>query len=241
MRKLVRVGLAAIGAFCLWGCFNPDKYNDIKPKGIIAFTTGDGTTVPADGSSSFSVTVQISKDAVAAKRNVVFKTTLGSFKGGTADSIVVAVDTNFNATAKLVSLNMGPAVVSAKILGVTASGGPKVTFSPAYADSVKVAVDSFSIRNNFKSEVVVTASLKSGKGKPTIGQVVNFSVVDAAGNPVGTFLNGIATGTSDMAGQVQLRYSAGNTAYMGWLTIRAAAVSGSAPPVSGTTQIYLDH
>src|SRR5436305_1538683 len=121
MKRLI-VQFCLIGLVAAWmlaGCFNPKKYDDIKPDGLISFTTKD-ETVAADGSITAIISVAISHDAAAGKRSVIFKTSSGSFKGGTADSIKVDAGSDFTCSAKLVSLKAGAATVSAKITNIQA-------------------------------------------------------------------------------------------------------------------------
>jgi hypothetical protein len=238
-RRIFSIAGIALMAFQASGCFNPKDYDNIKPAGIIEFTTNN-TMVPADGASSYTVQVKISSDAAKGKRTVVFKTTLGSFKGGTADSIKVDADTNFVCTAKLTSVKIGVATISAKILNVQAARGPDVTFSQAFPANITVSVDSFAIKNSFQSHVILTANMTTANnGKPTVGQIVSFSVVDPGMNPIGFFLNNINTGPSDVNGNVQVSYSAGNTTYTGVLTVIATTAVPGSVPISGKTQIYL--
>jgi hypothetical protein len=221
------------------GCFNPKAYDDVKPDGKINLLGSDGMSV-ADGSSSFEVKAKISSEASAGRRTVTFQTNLGSFKGGKGDSIdVEAID--FVSAAKLTSVKEGTAKVTVKIKGVQAIENRTVTFTKAFPEKISVEVDSFSVKNNFRSEATITATLSTNNnGIPSTGHPVVFTVSDNSGNPVGFFLNNISDSSTDSQGKVKIRYSAGTSPYTGFLTIKASTKSSETEIIFSTTQIFLE-
>ncbi|MCR8560409.1 hypothetical protein KXD93_22335 [Mucilaginibacter sp. BJC16-A38] len=237
MKKSIYALLAA--ALFYSACFNPKKYDDITPMGLIAISSSDSTTA-ADGSGSYVVNAEVlDKKADAGKRTIVFKTTMGTFKGG-SDSIAVVADANFQCSAKLTSVKAGKATVTAKIQNITALKTPSVTFTTAFPSKVTVAVDSFSVKNDNRSETLVTATLGTASGGvPSVGTTVTFTATDNLGTMVGTFLNNISTGNTDANGQVKLRYAPINTPYTGYLTFTATSTDADGKPVLGTTRIFI--
>lgn len=219
-------------------CYNPDDYIDIDKNKIIYLEKKDTTSI-ADGINKVTVKVKISDEAAREKREVIFKTDLGSFQNG-SDSIVVDAEDNFMASASLASLVAGTATVSAEIMGVKAQNTYTIKFDKAYPEKITVSVDSFAIANNFQSEVLITASLETNnRGKSSAGHPVSFIVTNGNGEAVGTFLNNINTGTSDMKGKVFIRYSAGEVNQSGYLAITATTTTVTGSSISGTTHIFL--
>jgi len=239
--KTTTIILSGFSCILLVSCFKEDAYNNPSPDKIINFTISD-QTIAADAISTVSIKVKISEDAAPDRRKVVFKTSLGSFVNGVGDSIVVTVGSNYEASANLLSVIAAEATVSASIQSVKALNEPKVTFSKAFPDIISVLVDSFVIYNNFSSETLITSTLsKTNGGKPSRGHLVSFQVTDLSGNPLGTFLNGISTSTTNNDGKASVRYSAGPISYLGFLIIRATTQKEDGSQISITTQIYLSH
>lgn len=228
-----------LSAFLLSACFNPKKYDEVKPQGIIQITSRD-STLNADGVSAYEVNAKIvDSKADKARSFVVFKTTLGSFIGGT-DSIKVSSGDNNSFSAKLVSSKSGVATVSAIVQKIIAIEKPAITFKSVAADLISVAVDSISIKNNNKSAVVITATLKtSNGGKASAGTLINFKVVDNSGQPLGMFLNDVDYGKSDLNGQVQVKFVPVNTVYLGYLTVIAQTTANDGSLISGSTRFFL--
>ncbi|UOE47880.1 hypothetical protein MTO98_26065 [Mucilaginibacter sp. SMC90] len=225
--------------FFFSACFNPKKYDEVKPQGIIEVTSGDSTVV-ADGATAYVVSAKVTDTRADKKKmEVIFKTSLGTFAGGT-DSIKVTADDHAVSSAKLFSLKAGVAIITATVQKITAIKKPTVTFTATLADNLTVSVDSISVRNNNKSEVVITASLKTtGGGKASVGTPVSFQVTDVAGNAIGMFFNDINTGKSDANGQVQVHYVPLNTSYTGYLTATAQTTSNSGALITGSTRFFL--
>jgi len=221
-------------------CFNPEDY--VTPDDdIIRFRNGEDTIkITANGIDTAVIKAQISNEAALSRRRVTFKTNLGSFVGGKGDSIVVEADNAFKASASLTSVKTGTANVTAKIMGIKTQNTVKVAFAPAYPTKITVAVDSFAIANNFRSEVVITASLSAPEGaKPSEGYSVEFFLKDAGGNDIGAFLNNDNTSSTGTDGKAKIRYSAGEVDQEGYLTITATTKDINGNNISGTTRIFL--
>jgi hypothetical protein len=224
------------------GCFNPEDYYKPNDDNIITFTSRQIDTVRADGVSSSRIIVKISDKASQGRRKVIFKATSSFFLGGKGDSMIVEADPDsaFQAKAELASLRVGTANVSAEIMGVEAKEPRTVVFTKAYPNSISVSVDSFSIANNFKSEVLISVIMGARNGgKPSMNHPVKFFVSNASGSAVGTFLNNRSSGSSDAEGKVRIRYSAGELEQDGYLTITATTDTAMDHSVSATTRIFL--
>lgn len=238
MKTLNNFGIACL-LFFLGGCFNPEDYESPDPGKIVWFVSGD-TTVAADASSSAKIVAQISPDAAPERRKVVFKTSSGSFKNGSGDSVVVEANKDFQATAYLTSIKTLTSEVSIKARSVKSDVTRKIEFTKAYPDKIAVTVDSFAIENNFKSEVLITASLSlNNGGKPSVGHRVNFKATDQGGHDLGHFLNGQDFAFTGADGKTSIRYSAGETSYKGPLTITAVTATSDGTSINHATIIYL--
>ena len=242
MKALIKSSVIffCIGSLCT-SCFNPDDY--VTPKDdIIKLVKGEESEKLANGVDAALITAQISDKAAPGRRKVIFKTSLGFFLGGKGDSIVVEADESFKASAKVVSLKAGTANVTAKIMEIKAKDVINITFSKAFPDSISVSVDSFSVANSFKSEILITASLSAPNGgKPSAGHEVMFSVNDSVGNNIGTFLNNINTSKTDTDGKAKIRYSAGEVDQEGYLTVIATTEDEDKNEITATTRIYLSN
>ncbi|WP_223653140.1 hypothetical protein [Hymenobacter psoromatis] len=224
-------------------CYRADKYNNPDP----SLLTLDNITVSgaADGSTPTEIKAHISSDATRAKRTVVFKTTLGSFKEGKGDSVLREASDNFTATAELTSTTVGTAIVSAKAYGITAKDKALVSFQRAYPNSITVTVDSFAISNRINSELIITATVKLDNGrKPSVGTPIIFNVYYPS-NPAGpltlagAFVNNIRQASSDANGIARIRYSPGGVNYQGDLTITATTANPGAPDPTASTTVFL--
>ncbi len=219
-------------------CFKDSAYNDVNPDDIITVSAAAGEVL-ADGVASGEVSAKINSNAAQDRRQVTFKTSIGSFKGGSGDSIVVNGDAGLVAKAELVSTIAGDAKVSATIRGITTAAPATVSFVRALPTGIKVVVDSFVIYNEYSSETLITATMTAGSGKPSKGQVVHFKVTFEDGVPVGTFLNGIDSVACDASAKAQIRYSAGESTRLGNLTITASTTNQEGQVISANTKIYL--
>lgn len=223
----------------IWiACYKDSAFNNINPDDVIK-VTADTTAVLADGVHSAVITATISTDAAPDRRKVVLRTNKGAFKGGSGDSIVLDANPGFIVTAELVSTITGAAEVTAEARQVKALLPAEVMFKRAYPNAITVSVDSFVIYNQFSSETTIAAALTSQSGKPSKGQLVYFKVTYDDGTPVGAFLNNIDSVATDINGNAKIRYSAGETSRLGYLTIMAITKDEQGVPITANTRIYL--
>ena len=237
--KLPGWWLALLLAAALTACFNPDAYVAPSGAGRIAFGASARTAL-ADGVSVAELQAQLTADAAPGRRAVVFKTTLGSFKKGQGDSLVVQADSSGLARAELVSGRAGTATVSVRAGSLRAVKTQQIEFQPAFPDALTASVDSFSISNALNSELLLAATLRTANGgKPSVGHPVSFVVFTAAGDSVGAFLNGQNVGSTDANGVARVRYSPGRVNYQGFLTVRARTRKADNTLLAATTPVYL--
>jgi len=230
-------------AVCLQAaaCFKEDEYKKSDPDKIIRFVTADPAVV-ADGVSTALLQIQLSEDAAPDKMTVVFKTTSGTFVGGAGDSLVAKAGTDFIASARLAGTRPGNATVTAKILNISAAASPVVVFNRAFPDKVTASVDSFVIHTNYSSEIPISAVVSTANGgKASQGTTVYFSVTDAGGLPVGSFLNNQTSTSSGADGKASIRYSAGPNVTPGFLTIKDSVQKADGTYINATTRIYLSN
>ncbi|GAB3244079.1 hypothetical protein GCM10027346_41420 [Hymenobacter seoulensis] len=226
-----------LGGSCS-ACFNSDDYATADPT-IVRVLTTTGKAV-ANGDSSLRVQARVSDAAARNRRQILFKTSLGFFKANQADTLTVDAGEEFTAEAEVASVRTGTAEVTATAGGVEAQEKAVFTFDQAYPTALTVSVDSFAVSNRFNNQVTLTATLSSGRrGKPSVGHPVRFDVL-AGSTPVGNFLNGVATASTDATGAAKIRYSPGGISTTGTLTVVATTIPASGTPISATTffQLY---
>lgn len=241
--------LTMMVALCT-ACFNFDDYFDPLDKGkIFKEIIVDTDSIAANGESTGKIIVRINDRISPAARNVIFKTSLGTFEGDKGDSLAVeAVRINgyYESVAELTSLRAGNATVTIEVGGVEADTMPVIKFKKEFPTAIaSVSVDSFAITNNFRSEVNITALLVLINGKPSVGHPVAFTVLknqDNTNDTIGAFVNGNNVAITNSEGKAQIRYSAGEVNYRGYLTIKATTkgVGGKDLPPK-TTIIYLSN
>jgi|GEM_PF-3700595 len=212
-------------------------YDEFLVDQLLTIDENPITNVPADGHNSALIKVTLSRKATKGKRTVVLKTDKGFFHGG-SDSLIAEADNNFNISADLYSVQKGDATIHFKIQNVTLEKKKQVTFVQAFPTDISVKVDSFSVFNNYNAEVLITASLKSKNGIPTVGQPVTFKATINK-NDFGDFLNNISQAYSDTQGKARIRFNPGKNATEGYATITATTINSDGEPQSGTTRIYI--
>lgn len=234
-----KVSILIYGIVILQSCFKEDDYDKVAADQLIKYLSNTSQQI-ADGKLSAEIKVKISEDAANNMRKVVFKTNLGFFENGMGDSVVIDAGNEFIATARLLSVNEGDAIISATIQGFKAQNPPVIKFLKAFPESISVSVDSFVIYNNFSSETIVTTTLRRlNGGWPSTGHRVDFRVTDLFDNPIGSFLNGQSFARTNSDGKAVIRYSAGPSTYQGQLKITATTIKEDNSSIQSTTQIYL--
>jgi len=223
--------------FCvlLSGCFNPEDYEPKKSETEIDMSPPD-TTVVANGASAAKIKFTVTKQRPTKDLPIILNTTLGSFVGGKGDSLVVSPANDYSIVIRLVSTSTGTAKVTAKIGEVTFGKIANVIFTKAFPDKISVSIDSFAIHNSFSSELVITASItQSTGGVASSGHAVEFSAVTESETEIGYFVNEQNTATSNTAGKVSIRFSVGNTNYIGRLKIIASTLDANGATINAET------
>lgn len=233
--------VVSFGALLLLGtgCFNEDTYDLVEGKDIVNLHVDTLSKVQANGHESAIIDVNISNNADPSRRNILLKTSLGSFVGGKGDSIIVTANHGFRTEAKLISTKVGSATISATISGLKATSSGAVKYIRAYPDRITVTVDSFAVSDTFKDEIIITASLKSGNGIPSEKHLVTFNVLDFNGNPIGFFLNNRNNAETNESGKASIRFSPGTTGSSGQLKIVADTQTEDLSSLVATTYINL--
>lgn len=230
--------LVLISTLLVISCFKKEDYDYVNPNDLLTFND-HMQTAKADGNDAVTITVSVDSKIAITKRIVIFKTTLGSFVSGKGDSIVLKGDDGPKLSAQLISTKRGIASISAKIADYMVNDSKPISFDRVYPVNITASVDSFAIRSSYKSEVLITASMKSDDGIPSQGQNVTFSAFTSAGTPVGVFLNGINTGISDGKGNATIRYTAGSTPYRGQISLIVQTEKEGGSIIQGSTVINL--
>ena len=238
MKILLNTLMLIATILMIFSCFNEEDYDQVDPKDLLTFDDHIQTAI-ANGSDIVNVTVSVDSKISIAKRIIIFKTTLGSFVSGKGDSIVVKGDYNPKLSAKLISTKSGIANISAKIDNYTVTDSKPIFFDRAYPVQLTARVDSFAIRNNYKSEIIITATMKSDEGIPSQGQSVTFNAFTLEGIPIGEFLNGRNTSISDEKGNATIRYTAGSTLYRGQINFEVQTQRKDSTLIQGGTIINL--
>jgi hypothetical protein len=141
------------------------------------------STVPADASSSFRVYALLPLKATAASRTVLFSASSGTFANhkdtiyAFADSIGVVPGMWAAAVTYTAPLKSGQATISVSTpTAPVFTAASSVTLTPALPDSMALNASSFMVQDSFQSEITITGTLFSGKGKKvSTGSVVKFS------------------------------------------------------------------
>jgi len=142
-------------------------------KDIIRFTGVSSLQPDADSSSTSVLTVQIYPEADAANRDVLFKTSLGTFENG---DTLLAVKANASgiASAMLLSDRAGRAKVSAEVKSIRID--TTVVFQPAAPDDMLLSADAYRVDTNTSVSVTTQLFRNPGRGKVTDPVKVFFTV-----------------------------------------------------------------
>jgi len=172
----------------------------------------DPTSIPADGSSSSTITATL-KDStgtpVTPGTSVTFSTNLGTFSGGGTTHTVTTPDATGIVSVSLISATTsGFATVTATANGTTQS--VTVGFTGGDVGSITLTADPTTIPADGASSSAVTATIKDPAGGPVPqGTSATFTT------NLGTFSNGSTTQTVttlDATGTVTVSLIAGTTA-----------------------------
>lgn len=191
--------------------------------------------VSADGQSTIDVSVVLSSNADSDRRNVIFKTTSGSFLPSlTETSIVKAEYDNGKLTAKAilkVSTKPGNIIISVKPEFDSSVGEfvleKTITAVQSKVTSIHLEPSSYGIGSNYLTDVKVVGILKNSSGKSVSnGQKVIFEDFLSDGTPAhGKFREMQNVSASDS--KVSCYYSIGIFQVGTPITIKCTAVDES--------------
>jgi hypothetical protein len=206
--------------------YNPDDYESyIIPK-------IDKSSILANGRSVVNLTISLPVETEASKRSLSFKTSLGTFPDGTDNTITIRVDSiDTSDRSKRVAKfrlrsgqNTGTAIISTTYSGVPQTP-VSINFTNAYPTNGTIEADRFSIRNKFWSECVLMATVTSTDGKPSIGNKVQFKVVDQNNVPRALFRSANLSTNAD--GKTSVIIAINDTTFIGTLVISAKFATNS--------------
>lgn len=220
-------------------CHSSDDYQ-LTPERIEDIIELDitSTSVLANGADVVEVKAFLSQKADDKRSTIVFKTTSGTFVGGMGDSVSVqAKDTtdangksNKVAVAKLKSgLNIGRAIVTARVGSVIANGEKKIDFIKAFPTQVTVDKDTFAVKAFFAGEATVNAKISRETGSPSIGNVVDFYARDMKGTEIKSIYFRAIDKTSDSNGIASVVIGARDDTYLGDFKIYVSAKRSDNP------------
>ncbi len=215
----------------MFGC---NEEEEVKANDVINIISTDNIfSMPADNTSTISITAYIALNSDSDKREIEFETNEGVFidskekkiKLVAKDTIVINRNIYLGAVVKLKSSTKvtTEVKVTAKIYEYPVNLNLEFTNSPP--KSISISSNVFGMDNSFLSEALLTATVKSDTGSPSSGLEVEFLVYNAADNSPFTDLRlrehqnsvnatGIAT-TKFTAGNLTL----GNQKFVGDLKI----------------------
>lgn len=220
-------------------------FDTVNAQDILRVST-PSTSAPADGATITPITAEVASGLPAGRRQVTFTTSLGTFVADPAAPVLgdsarrtvnVEADGSNRAVAYLRSMNteVGQAIITAKVDSSPAvSANASVQFARAYPTQVLVTTSAPTAAANFTSTgIMVTVTLLREVGTPTVGTVVRFKAVDAAGIDRSHFT---AIGRSNESGVLTAVFTPGTGAALGPLVI-TVTVDGTS--VSGTTNVVV--
>lgn len=180
MRKL-HVFILLI-ALLILGCADT-----ISPEEVIGILLiNEVSSIPADNSSMVEVIGYISVDADDDKRTIKFETSAGTFTKNNEKNIEIKADdtielNNERFLSSKVLLKSSNIVTEEVIVKAEIELFPartSVSFTDAPPVSLELAANKFGVFNDFDSEVILTALVKSATGFPSSGSSVSFLVFD---------------------------------------------------------------
>jgi hypothetical protein len=214
LRRLTPALLLLLAA----GCNSLSDAVSADPKDIVQVSVSPAT-LPADGASRATVTVQLPAATTSTNRQVQVTVTAGTFlsEGEPDNNIHLTADAEGRAVTVLVAdKTVGQAIVEASAENFSAHA--TVEYVRAYPERIDVDPGVSSISGADGATTVVNAHLRRTVGIPTQGMVVTFTAVADNGSPIGNFVN---VTPSDAAGTASAAFNPGPTRYRGGATIIA--------------------
>ncbi|MDZ7699068.1 MAG: invasin domain 3-containing protein [Deltaproteobacteria bacterium] len=188
--------------------------------------TADPATIPADGTSSSTISATVTKgdgSAVPKGTSVTFTTNLGSFSNGSQTYTVVTPDATGVVSVALIA---GTTTGSAEVIAISGGVSQSIYVGIGGASiSITLTANPTSIPADGSSSSTITATLTDGSGQPvTPGTSVTFTT------NLGTFSNGsttITTSTIGENGQASVSLIAASTEGVATVTASSSGVSQS--------------
>lgn len=222
------ISIIASFVILMTSCFNQNDYLYYSPQDVICLSN-QADTLLADGVSKTRLVAQLRIDSDKNKSQVTFATTKGAFEGVEAKTITdQATRTYYNsneacfdtaalsATAWLVSdLSPGYATLTASVEGVV-TNTQQIYFKPALPQSISMSIDKYKLLANIEDKITVTASLGRNQGKPSVGQEVQFKILQTSGLDVtNSFILTETAAKSNVEAMVNISFVALDTALVG--------------------------
>lgn len=179
----MRYPILLILALILVSCY---PKNNIEPEEIIDFTIFPSDNVLADGTSKHKIKIIMDEDTDIMFRTLNFKCTSGSFVGSSVDKpmeletkakffnneIFAEVEWVPSTTPETVTISCDPVIEDKQGLFVVERS---FTTTKSEVATLELSINSFSVHNNFDSEVGITGLLKNSmKGGVSSGVIVRL-------------------------------------------------------------------
>jgi hypothetical protein len=202
-------------------------------RGLIGFVPSSATGL-ADSASVITLTATLDRSGLAPGTTVTFTTTLGSLlpftaMGGSSSTVTAMSDTSGAVVAQLrAPHDTGTALLTATSGNITRT--LTIFFGVASATSLQVLPMQPGLKSGASNSVPITVTLLRKSGSPTPRGMVHFYA------SLGQFSADslVAAGSS-----VTVSYTAGDTTYVGPVTIRATATRDTATTATGNATLLI--
>ena len=193
------------------------NFTAVNPSSIVTVSTSP-SSVPADGATAVLVSATVAPGLPAGRRNVAFRTTLG-----TVTPAVVEADGSNVARATLVSTTTGTARITATVDGSSADA--TADFTVSLPDRIIVAPVNAEVSATRPNTIRVTLLRTIGSVSPRLEVI--YSATTSAGASIGSF-SGVTLSDSNGTSQATFNVPATTTADTVTVTASVQGISGSA-------------
>ena len=179
MKKILILALAStILVSCL---------ENVNPNDVIGLRVNNEiTSIPADNTSTVTLTTFISVDSDKDKRSIEFETTEGVFTKNNENTITATAEDTVELDDQQylgveITLKSNNSVSKDVIVTATIESYPArihLAFTEAIPTELSLASDRFGVVNSYDSEATLSASVESNTGFPSSGFTVDFFVFD---------------------------------------------------------------
>jgi len=200
----------------------------------------------ADGQTLVNITAEIDKRSDLSKRNIVFKTSAGTFTGN--NDTVITIKADFLQQKLIGKATLKMPMIPGKII-ISAEPEVKVSYgdfnlkdsievAPSLPSSIKLEPSSVSVKTGYQSEVQITGTLKNNANKNvSLGTKVKFEDFDENGLSIhGSYR--AAQDASDQNSKVSTFYSPGYLPIGTKCSIKCSVLDNSGAVVASDV-IYL--